>query len=120
MQLILSAKKLVSVSATSVSVTEASMEDISLAWVSCIYYLVQFWKGSSQVQALLNSGSEVNAMNPAYAEKLGLRIRKTNVGTQKIDGSSLDTFGIVIRFRISWEVLGFFKKPSWQLTLGWM
>ena len=36
--------------------------------------------------------SEVNAMNPAYAKKLGILIRKTDVGAQKIDGSYLDTF----------------------------
>ena len=30
-------------------------------------------------------GSEVNAMNPAYAKKLGLLLRKTYVGAQKID-----------------------------------
>ena len=34
-------------------------------------------------------------MNPAYAKKLGLRIRQTNVGAQKIDGSHLNIFGIV-------------------------
>ena len=35
-------------------------------------------------------------MNSAYAKKLGLWMRKTNVGAQKIDRSSLDTFGMVI------------------------
>ena len=35
-------------------------------------------------------------MNPTYAEKLGLKTWKTNVGAQKIDGSALETFGIVI------------------------
>ena len=35
-------------------------------------------------------------MSPAYAEKLGLKTRKTNVGAQKIDGSTLETFGMVI------------------------
>ena len=35
-------------------------------------------------------------MTPAYAKKLGLRTRRTDVGAQKIDGSSLDTFGMVI------------------------
>ena len=35
-------------------------------------------------------------MNPASAQKLGLRIRKTDVNAQKIDGSSLNTFGMVI------------------------
>ena len=35
-------------------------------------------------------------MSPAYAKKLGLKIWKTNVGAQKIDGSALKTFGMVI------------------------
>ena len=82
--------------ATSASVTEASMEDTLLARVPCIHYPVQFRKGGSQIQALLNIKSEVNAMNSAYAEKLDLRMRKINVGAQKIDGSSLNTFGMVI------------------------
>ena len=35
-------------------------------------------------------------MNPNYAWKLGLKIQKTIVGAQKIDGSALEIFGIVI------------------------
>ena len=35
-------------------------------------------------------------MNPAYAKKLGFKSQKTNVGAQKIDGSSLETFEMVI------------------------
>ena len=35
-------------------------------------------------------------MNPNYAWKLGLKIRKTNVGAQKIDSSALKIFGMVI------------------------
>ena len=35
-------------------------------------------------------------MNLNYAWKLGLKIRKTNVGAQKIDGSALETFGMII------------------------
>ncbi len=35
-------------------------------------------------------------MYPNYAIKLGLSIQKTDVGAQKIDGSSLETFDIVI------------------------
>ena len=35
-------------------------------------------------------------MYPAYAMKLGLHARKIDVGAQKIDGSHLDIFGIVI------------------------
>ena len=45
---------------------------------------------------LLDSGSKVNAINLTFARKLGLHIRKTNVGAQKIDGSTLKTFRIVI------------------------
>ena len=35
-------------------------------------------------------------MTPAYASRLGLRARHTNVGAQKIDGSTLQTFGMVL------------------------
>ena len=35
-------------------------------------------------------------MSPAYAKKLGLKTRKTNVRAQKIDGSALKIFGMVI------------------------
>lgn len=35
-------------------------------------------------------------MTPAYAAKLSFVIQKTNVGNQKIDGSALTTYGIVI------------------------
>ena len=62
--------------------------------VPCIHYPVRFQE--EQVKALLDSGSEVNAMNPDYARKLGLKIRRTNIGAQKIDGSALETFGMVI------------------------
>ena len=45
---------------------------------------------------MLNSGSEINAMSPVYAKKLGLKTWQTNVGAQKIDGSALEIFGMVI------------------------
>ena len=45
---------------------------------------------------MLDSGSEVNAMSSAYAKRLGLKTWKTNVRAQKIDGSALETFGMVI------------------------
>ena len=75
--------------------TENSQE-VTLEHVPCIRYPIQFRKDKDDIQALLNSGSEVNAMNPTYAKKLGLRVRQTNVGAQKIDGSHLNTFGMVI------------------------
>ena len=62
--------------------------------VPCIYYPVQFQE--EQVRALLDSGSKINAMNPDDTRKLGLKIRRTNIVAQKIDGSALEIFGIVI------------------------
>ena len=63
----------------------------------CICDPVQFCKDKGKdVLALLDSGSEVNAMTPAYAAHLGLKVRVTDVGAQKIDGSSLATYGMVI------------------------
>ena len=76
--------------------TEASQKDVVLDWVPCICYPIWFKKSEVQVQALLDSGSKVNAMTPGYALKLGLKVRPTNVGTQKIDGSILETFEIVL------------------------
>ena len=35
-------------------------------------------------------------MTLAYASKLGLKVHPTNVKAQKIDGSTLKTFGIVL------------------------
>ena len=50
----------------------------------------------AEIRALIDSGSVINAMAPAYAKKLGLRVRKSDVGAQKIDGSTLETYGMVI------------------------
>ena len=50
----------------------------------------------AQVQALVNSGSEINIIHPTFAMQLGLPIRTTDVKAQKIDGITLDTYGIVI------------------------
>ena len=46
--------------------------------VLCIYYPVRFQE--EQVQVLLDSGSEVNAINLDFARKLVLKVWKTNVG----------------------------------------
>ena len=76
--------------------TEASQEDVVLDRVPCICYLIWFKKSEIQVQGLLNFGNEVNAITPRYALKLGLKVRLTDVGAQKIDGSILKTFEIVL------------------------
>ena len=46
--------------------------------------------------SLINLGSKVNAMTPAYAKHLGLQIWKTDVGGQKIDDLLLRIFEMVI------------------------
>ena len=65
-------------------------------WVPCIWYPITFCKNSMPMSALLDSGSEVNAIYPIFARELGLPIRTTDVGTQKIDSTMRDTFEIVV------------------------
>ena len=118
-------KKLVSVSATSTPVTETRKEAVeaaksvrtantietaevgkdnkeskgeysNLAQVTCIWYPITFWKKSVSMSALFDLASEVNAIHPTLARKLGLPIRPINVETQKIDGTMLDIFRIVV------------------------
>ena len=75
--------------------TETSKEDdVALQRVPCVYYLIWFKK--KEVQTLIDSGSEVNAMTPTYASKLGLWVHRTDIRTQKIDGFTLKTFGMVL------------------------
>ena len=71
-------------------------KSISLEWVSCIYYPLHFQKDNADVRALIDSGSEVNAMTPAYLSKLGLKVYHTNVGTQKINKFILEIFEMVL------------------------
>ena len=97
-----------SVSTTSTLVTEDSEEAIlasakELEQVTCIQYPITFPGGVTQdgvildpVSALLDSGNKVNAMHPAFAEKLGLVVQTTNVGAQKIDATTLETYGMVV------------------------
>ena len=75
----LEVKKLVLVLATSTSMTGARKE--ALECVPCIHYLVQFKDtNETQVQALVDSRSEVNAIHPSFTKQLGLPIRPTDVG----------------------------------------
>ncbi len=61
--------------------------------VPCIWYPVTF---KNQTKALLDSRSEINAISQAFAYQIGLTIWKTNIGTQKIDGTTLKTYGMVV------------------------
>ena len=46
--------------------------------------------------ALTDSSSDVNVMTPAFAAKLGLPIYPTSNSAQKIESSTLKTYGMVI------------------------
>ena len=87
-------KKLALVLATSVPVTDTSGKEVTK--VTCIHYSIWFWENQEQVRALLDSGSKINTMISAFVRKLRLYIQKTNVKAQKIDGSALKTFEMVI------------------------
>ena len=88
------AKKLVSVLATSTSIIGTKEEAVEC--VSCTCYPVQFKKNKTLVQALIDLKSEVNTMHPSFAKQLGLLIQSIDVGAQKIDGTTLDTYEMVV------------------------
>ena len=89
-------QKLVSVLATSTSMTNTRKK--ALERVPCIHYPVRFKKDADKtpVEALIDSNSEVNAIHPSFAKQLGLPIRLTDVRVQKIDGTILDTYKMVL------------------------
>ena len=66
----------------------------NLAQVLCIQYLIIFRKKS--VLALLDSNSEVNAIHPTFTQELRLSIRPIDVGAEKINSTTPDTFGMVV------------------------
>lgn len=70
---------------------EVQTEDgaVQLERIRCIHYPIRFRKDFADVGALLDSGSDVNAMTLAFASKLGLKVCSTNVEAQKIDGFTL-------------------------------
>ena len=45
---------------------------------------------------MINSESKVNAIHLIFAKQLGLSIRLTDFGIQKIDNNTLDTYKIVV------------------------
>ena len=79
-----------SVLASSMSITGKKE---ALERIPCIRYLITF---KDQTEALLDTRSKVNAMSQAFAHQLGLAIQKTNVGAQKIDGTTLENYEIVV------------------------
>ncbi len=63
-----------------------------LECVPCIWYLVNF---KDQTEALLDSESKVNITSQAFAYQFGLNIWKTNIGAQKIEDTTPETYEMV-------------------------
>ena len=71
--------------------------------VTCIQYLIAFPGSITQdgsaldlVSAFFDLCSDVNAMHPTFVERLGLVVQTTNVGAQKIDSTTFETYGMVV------------------------
>ena len=79
-------------------VTDASTEalEMILKQVFFIQIPVKFRKDKNTIQVLIDFGSEVNVMTPAYTAVLGHKVCFTAIRAQKIEGSFLKIFGIVI------------------------
>lgn len=73
-----------------------SLDIFLLKRISYIYHPVYFRKNQAKVQILLDSGSEVNVINSAYTAKLYLKVYPTDIRAQKIDGSTLKIFEMVL------------------------
>lgn len=69
----------------------------TLQWISCIQYPIQFQESwNREVGALINSVSKVNAITHAFAARFDFSPQSIDINLQKIDGSALKTYGIVI------------------------
>ncbi len=86
-------KKLVVVSSTFMSMTEKMEETKELERILCIWYPVIF---KDQTEVMLDLRNNVNAISQPFAHQLGLKIWKTNVEAQKIDGTTPETYEIVV------------------------
>ena len=75
---------------------ESKGESPTLAEVPCIWYPITLRKKFVSMSALFNLDSEVNVIHPIFAWELGLPIRYTDIGAQKIDGTMLDTYEMVV------------------------
>ena len=90
------------VSVTSTPITVAREEVVedgenlesNLAQIPCIQYPIDFRKKS--MLAFFVSGNKVNTIYLIFAKKLCLPIRAIDIEAKKIDGITLDTFGIVV------------------------
>ena len=61
-----------------------------------LYINYSIYFEAQQVEVLVKSNNEVNVMTRAFAAKLGLFTKPTNVGAQHIDGFALKTLNMTI------------------------
>lgn len=74
-------KTLVLVLTTFMPITEASKKnEMLLEKIPYIHYLFYFQKNTVKGKTLIDSGKKVDAMNPDYVSKLGLKVCPINVG----------------------------------------
>ena len=66
----------------------------NLAQVQCIRYTINF--GKKSVSTFFDSGSKANTIHLAFAKELGLTIKSTDVKAQKIAGTMLETYGMIV------------------------
>ena len=71
--------------------TERTEEELKR--IPCIRYFIIF---KDQIEAVLDSESKVIIMNQVFAHQLGLKICKTNIEAQKINGTTLETDKMVV------------------------
>ncbi len=64
-----------------------------LEWIPYIWYSIIL---KNLTKVLLDSRSKVNAISQAFSQQLGLKICKTNIRVQNIDGTTLETYKIVV------------------------
>lgn len=67
---------------------EAEDGAMPLEIVQYIHYLLYFEKDFVNVEVLLDLGCKINAMTLAFLSKLDIKTCPTNIGAQKIDGST--------------------------------
>lgn len=81
-----------------VLITEANKKNnMALARVPYIHYPLHFYKDKkNKIKVLINFISKVNTMTSACISKLGFLVYYTNIGAQKIDGSTFKIFKIVL------------------------
>lgn len=81
------------INAASKKANPKAQDRFKLQQLPCIYYPVQF--GKLIVEVLMDSSSEVNAMQLHFITKLSLYIWKTNINAQKIDRKKLETYEMI-------------------------